>query len=115
MTIGPAAAAVSSVDCHAHVMQRDYPLAPERHSAPARDVTLEEYLAVLDAHEVSHGVLTAPSFYGADNTILLRALARAPTRLRGTAIVEPETDASALAAMREQGVRGIRLNWVKRK
>ena len=57
---------VTAVDCHAHVMRRDAPLAPNRHSAPKRDCTVEEYLAVLDAHGISHGLLTAPSFYGVE-------------------------------------------------
>ena len=65
---------VVGVDAHAHVMRRDAPLAAQRHSAPKRDVTVEEYLAVLDRHGVAHGVLTAPSFYGTDNSLLLAAL-----------------------------------------
>ena len=107
-------ATITGIDCHAHVMRRDLPLASERHSAPKRDVTVDEYVGVLDAHGLSHGVLTAPSFYGADNALLLAALAAHPARLRGTAIVEPTIDAAALAAMDRQGVVGIRLNWVKR-
>jgi predicted TIM-barrel fold metal-dependent hydrolase len=101
------------VDCHAHVMRRDAPLVAERHSRPARDVTVEEFLAVLDRHGIACGVLTAPSFYGADNTILLDALRRHPDRLRGTAIVDPQTE-PALDALAAQGVAGIRLNWVRR-
>ncbi|HVO88260.1 MAG TPA: amidohydrolase family protein [Casimicrobiaceae bacterium] len=106
--------AFTAIDTHAHVMRRDAPLASERHSAPKRDVTVEEYLSVLDAHSVSHGVLTAPSFYGTDNTILVDALRFAPTRLRGTAIVAPDIDDAALRELDANGVVGIRLNWVKR-
>jgi predicted TIM-barrel fold metal-dependent hydrolase len=105
---------VSAVDCHAHVLRRDAPLAPDRHSAPKRDCTVEEYLAVLDAHGISHGVLTAPSFYGTDNSLLLDALDRAAGRLRGTVIVAPDIDRAALEAMAERGVVGIRLNWFRR-
>ena len=108
------AATITRIDCHAHVMQRDAPLAPDRHSAPARDVTVDDFIAVLDANGVSHGVLTAPSFYGTDNELLLQALQAHPRRLRGTAIVAPETPVDALAAMQRQGVVGIRLNWVRR-
>ena len=77
-------------------------------------MTVEEYLAVLDAHGVSHGVLTAPSFYGTDNSLLLSALDAADGRLRGTVIVEPDIDRATLAAMDRRGVVGIRLNWVRR-
>ena len=106
--------AITAIDCHAHVMRRDLPLVSERHSAPLRDVTVDEYLAVQDAHGVSHGVLTAPSFYGADNRLLLGALDAHPARLRGTAIVAPEIDRATLADMDRRGVVGIRLNWVRR-
>jgi predicted TIM-barrel fold metal-dependent hydrolase len=105
---------VTAVDCHAHVMRRDAPLAPNRHSAPKRDCTVEEYLAVLDAHGISHGLLTAPSFYGTDNSLLLDALDRADGRLRGTVIVDPDIDRASLAAMGLRGAVGIRLNWIRR-
>ena len=105
---------ISAVDCHAHVMRRDAPLAPDRHSAPKRDCTVEQYLSVLDAHGISHGVLTAPSFYGSDNRLLLDALDRGGGRLRGTVIVDPGIARESLAAMGERGVVGIRLNWVRR-
>ena len=110
----PAAAYVVAVDCHAHVMRRDAPLAPDRHSAPKRDCTVEEYLNVLHMHGISHGVLTAPSFYGTDNRLLLEALDRADGRLRGTVIVDPDIDRAALAAMGHRGAVGIRLNWIRR-
>ena len=105
---------IAAVDCHAHVMRRDLPLAPDRHSGPKRDVSVEEFLATLDAHGISHGVLTAPSFYGTDNSLLLAALAAAPTRLRGTAIVAPDTSEEELAEMDRAGIVGIRLNWIRR-
>ncbi len=108
------AGAITAVDCHAHVMRRDLPLASERHSAPKRDVSVEEYVGVLDAHGISHGVLTAPSFYGTDNSLLIAALDAFPARLRGTVIVAPDIDEQALATMAEHGVVGIRLNWVRR-
>ena len=112
-TVG-ATRAVTAVDTHAHVMRRDLPLAFERHSAPKRDVTVEEYIAVLDVHGISHGVLTAPSFYGTDNTLLLAALDAYPSRLRGTVIVAPDVDRATLADMDRRGVVGVRFNWVRR-
>src|SRR5690606_22849109 len=110
----PAGLPAGAVDCHAHVMRVDAPLVRQRHSAPARDVTAEEYLALLDAHGVRCGVLTAPSFYGTDNGLLLQALGHAPDRLRGTAIVDPGIGDAELDALRAQGVVGVRLNWIRR-
>ncbi len=109
-----ATAGLRGIDSHAHVMRRDAPLAAQRHSAPGRDVTVEEYLAVLDGHRIAHGVLTAPSFYGTDNSLLLAALDAARGRLRGTVIVAPEVDRDALEAMAARGVVGVRLNWIRR-
>jgi predicted TIM-barrel fold metal-dependent hydrolase len=109
-----AATNITAVDCHAHVMRVDAPLAPDRHSAPKRDCTVEDFLAVLDAHHISHGVLTAPSFYGTDNSLLLDALDRADGRLRGAVIVDPAIERASLAAMDARGAVGIRLNWVRR-
>jgi predicted TIM-barrel fold metal-dependent hydrolase len=105
---------MTAIDCHAHVMRRNAPLAAERHSAPKRDVTVAECLGMLDRHGISHGVLTAPSFYGTDNRLLLEALDSSPERLRGTVIVAPDIEAEELGQMGRRGVVGIRLNWVKR-
>ncbi|WP_454689921.1 amidohydrolase family protein [Achromobacter aloeverae] len=110
----PLAGAVQRVDCHAHVMVRDARLAEGRHSEPRQDVTAEDFLAVLDRHGISHGVLTQPSFYGADNTLLLQALKRHPGRLRGTAIVAPDIADEDLDTLHRAGVRGLRLNWLRR-
>ena len=106
--------AFTAIDTHAHVMRTDVALAAERHSAPEHDVTPEQFIALLDAHGVSHGVLTAPSFYGTNNEVLLDALAAFPERLRGTVIVAPTITRAELRALDEKGVRGIRLNWTKR-
>ncbi len=102
-----------AVDCHAHVMRRGIPMTGDRHSEPTRDIGAEEFLAVLDLHGVTSGVLTAPSFYGADNALLLNALSHAPEQLRGTVILDPEQE-PVLDDLERQGVRGVRLNWLRR-
>jgi len=110
----PPTTAVRAVDAHAHVLKRDAPLAAQRHSAPKRDASVDDYVALLDRHGMSHALLTAPSFYGADNSLLVAALRAYPARLRGTAIVEPSIDDRALAALDAAGVVGMRLNWLRR-
>jgi len=106
---------ITGVDCHAHIMLKNAPLVAGRHSEPERDVKVEDFIAMLDAHGVSHGLLTQPSFYGTDNSLLLRALADHPDRLRGTAIVSCDIGETELAALYDRGIRGIRLNWFRRK
>ena len=105
--------ALTGIDCHAHVMRMDAPLAASRHSAPQRDVDVGEFVALLDRHGLSHGVLTAPSFYGTDNRLLLDALARYPARLRGTATVTPDASDDALEELASGGIVGLRLNWIR--
>jgi predicted TIM-barrel fold metal-dependent hydrolase len=56
-----------SVDCHAHVFDPSLPLASDRRYTPSHGATLEQYLSLLDANGIAHGVLTAPSFLGTDN------------------------------------------------
>ena len=108
----PSAAAITAIDSHAHVFVRGLPLAAARRHAPDYEATLAEYLALLDAHGVSHGVLVQPSFLGTDNRFLIAALRASPARLRGVAVVDPRVDDATLQAMAEAGVVGIRLNIV---
>ncbi|VTU18104.1 putative metal-dependent hydrolase of the TIM-barrel fold protein [Variovorax sp. PBL-H6] len=104
--------AITAIDSHAHVFRRGLPLAPVHRHAPDYDALLPDYLALLDAHAVSHGVLVQPSFLGTDNGFLLDALRACPERLRGVVIIEPTLGDEALADLDRQGVRGIRLNLV---
>ncbi|KAA1380301.1 amidohydrolase family protein [Aeromicrobium fastidiosum] len=101
------------VDTHAHVFERDLPMAPGRRYQPHHDATPEAYLAMLDDHGFGSGVLVQPSFLGTDNSYLLAAIAGAPDRLRGVAVLDdPAT--TDLAELHDGGVRGVRLNLVGR-
>src|SRR5947208_8802794 len=91
--------AVRAVDAHAHVLMRDLPLVAHRHSAPKHDASVDDYVALLDRHGISHGQLTAPSFYGTDNSLLTASLRAFPSRLRGTAIVDPSITDADLATL----------------
>ncbi|CAM4022969.1 Amidohydrolase-related domain-containing protein [Bordetella tumulicola] len=106
---------LGSVDCHAHVIKMGLPLISDRHSQPAREASVEDYLSTLTAHGVTYGLLTAPSFFGPNNEVLLDALRLSAGRLRGTVTVQPDISEDALADLQSEGVCGIRLNWVKRQ
>ncbi|HEX7913189.1 MAG TPA: amidohydrolase family protein [Paraburkholderia sp.] len=105
-------ARIASVDTHAHVFERGLPLARQRRYAPDYDAPLDAYLAQLEAHGVSHGVLVQPSFLGTDCSYLLDALRRAPERLRGVAVIERDCQIGTLTEMANAGVVGIRLNLI---
>jgi len=103
---------VSAIDCHAHVFRRDLPM-PDRRRAPSGyDATPQDYLRMLDANGLSHGVLVQPSFLGTDNSYLVDALLEYPDRLRGIAVVDPDISSRSLDSLQEAGVVGIRLNLV---
>ncbi len=86
-------ARITGIDTHAHVFERGLPLANARRYAPGYDAPLSAYLAQLDAHGLSNGVLIQPSFLGTDNSYLLAALKQAPQRLRGVAVIDPTAPA----------------------
>ena len=105
-------APVTAVDSHAHVFLRDLPMAAGRRHTPGYDATLTDYLALLDAHGISHAVLVQPSFLGTDNRFMLDAIRTQPWRLRGVAVVAPNIDEPALLELAAGGICGIRLNLV---
>lgn len=100
------------VDCHAHVFLQDMPLAAARRYTPSGDATPADYLGLLDAHGVTHGVLVQPSFLGTDNGFLLNTLRAQPQRLRGVVMLEPATGEAELERLDAAGVVGVRLNLV---
>lgn len=108
----PPPAGCTAIDSHAHVFERGLPLAERRRHAPDYDALLPDYLALLDANGVSHGVLVQPSFLGTDNHYFLDAVARHPQRLRGVGMVAPDASEAELAQLAARGMVGVRLNLV---
>ncbi|MDQ2187458.1 amidohydrolase family protein [Alcaligenaceae bacterium A4P071] len=111
----PAPFTTLAVDTHAHVFHRDLPMEAGRRYTPGYDAELSAYLAHLDRAGLSHGVLVQPSFLGVDNSYLIDALRTAPARLRGVAVVSPDTSVVALREMDRAGIVGIRLNLFGRE
>ena len=100
------------IDTHAHVFDRRLKLALGRRYAPDYDAPLDAYLRQLDENGLTHGVLVQPSFLGTDNSYLLDCLKAASGRLRGIAVIDPDTPLEQLVAYDKAGVVGIRLNLV---
>lgn len=111
MTIA-ALPAITGIDTHAHIFRQDLPMAPGRRYSPDYDALIEHYLAHLDRHGLSHGVLIQPSFLGTDNSYMVQALRRYPQRLRAVAVVEASIGEQQLDELAEAGVVGIRLNLI---
>ncbi|MFL9839604.1 amidohydrolase family protein [Sphingomonas sp. ST-64] len=95
------------IDAHAHIFTRAMPFTDTAWTRPNYDYPVEAYLADLDAHGVSFGVVTAASLFGEYNDYTLAALAQ-HQRLRATVMLDPDTGPAELAALRAQGVCGVR-------
>ena len=104
---------MTAVDCHAHVFGGpEYAFAPEAayRPIPAEHGTAQSFLAVLDAHGLTHGLAVSAQPYGRDNRCMLDAVAGANGRLKGVALVHAEISDRELAALADGGVVGIRVN-----
>jgi 2-pyrone-4,6-dicarboxylate lactonase len=103
----------SSCDCHAHICgpSSAYAYAPERIYTPP-DSLLPDYRAMLSTVGVERCVLVQPSVYGADNTVMLAAMAESALPCRGVAVVEAGVSDAEIARLHQAGVRGLRFNLV---
>jgi len=103
-------------DCHVHIVgaHNRYPQLATRTflAAPAR---LDELQARAATRMISRFVIVQPSFYGADNTVLLESLDQLGGNGRGVAVIDPTTaTAETLADFSARGVRGLRINLYSR-
>lgn len=95
-----------AVDTHAHVIGPDY--IPQRSYTPAPHPG-SEYLAMLDAVGMTHGVLVQVSVHGTDNGVMLDVLRANRERLRGVAVAPVDLPDSGWRELQDAGVRGLRL------
>jgi predicted TIM-barrel fold metal-dependent hydrolase len=102
----------NAADCHAHVFCNNYPFAPETHYLPdkSQQGTVEKFLAVLDAHGFTHGLLVGAGVYLTDNRCMLASIAKTPGRLKGIGLVKADISERELTALNDAGMIGIRVN-----
>jgi 2-pyrone-4,6-dicarboxylate lactonase len=101
-------------DAHCHVFGpgKRFPYAPDRRYTPPD--APKEALAALHAHlGVARTVIVQASCHGTDNSAMLDAIAAAPARTRGIAIVDHTFDERQLRELDAGGVRGVRFNFVR--
>jgi predicted TIM-barrel fold metal-dependent hydrolase len=100
-----------ATDCHAHVFgpYAEYPPQAGVGEIPP-ELPGETYLALLDAIGFSRGVLVQHRIFGADCGAMLRAIALAPDRLRGIALIDADVDDAVLEKLHRGGVRGVRFS-----
>ncbi|HSR55501.1 MAG TPA: amidohydrolase family protein, partial [Alphaproteobacteria bacterium] len=100
-------------DCHAHICGpgSEFSYDAARIYTPP-DALLPDYLKVLETLGIARAVLVQPSVYGADNRVMLKALAEMGDAARGVAVVRDDVTDAELDRLDAAGVRGVRLNLV---
>lgn len=102
-----------ATDCHAHVFGPSalFPFIADRSFTPP-DASVTDYLHMLDAIGIERAVLVQGSVHGADNRAVAAAVESARSRLRGVAIIRPDTSERDVRRLHELGFRGARLSTV---
>jgi predicted TIM-barrel fold metal-dependent hydrolase len=98
-------------DCHVHIVgdPTRFPMAADRVYTPPQ-ASPEMLLELHGALHMERVVLIQPSFYGADNAMLLDGLRQLGRRARAVAVVGDGATDADLDEMVAAGVRGIRIN-----
>jgi predicted TIM-barrel fold metal-dependent hydrolase len=101
-------------DAHNHVFgpAAKFPYAPERRYTP-EDAPKEALSALHALLGIERAVIVQASCHGKDNRAMLDAIADAPERRRGIAMVDDSFTDKDLAALDRGGVRGVRFNFVR--
>ena len=94
-------------DCHMHVYEERYPLAPTATFKPP-DAPAASYRAVQRALGLSRVVVVQPTGYGHDNTCTLNGMAALGGEARGVAVIAAGIGDAELAALDRAGMRAVR-------
>jgi predicted TIM-barrel fold metal-dependent hydrolase len=98
-------------DCHTHIHgdPETFPYFSGRVYTPETALP-EEMAALHKALRMQRVVIVTPSVYGTDNSAALYGMKARGKDARGVAVIDEKTPESALDAMHQAGIRGIRLN-----
>jgi 2-pyrone-4,6-dicarboxylate lactonase len=91
----------------------EFPFSAKAKYLPA-DAGPEQLFALRDHLGFSKNVIVQASCHGSDNRATLDAIAKSNGKARGVAVVDPAISETALHALHEGGMRGIRFNFLKR-
>lgn len=104
-----------AVDAHCHVFGpgAEFPYAPERKYTPC-DASKHQLFSLRDHLGFSRNVIVQATCHGADNRALVDALQSSGGQARGVATVRESVTDDELLHLHDNGVRGVRFNFVKR-
>lgn len=101
------AAGPDACDCHIHVYDPAFALAPTATFQPP-PAPLGDYLAVQRRLGLTRAVVVQPTGYGFDNRCTLAAVAALDAHGRGVAVADASVSDETLAHWHAVGIRGIR-------
>jgi predicted TIM-barrel fold metal-dependent hydrolase len=105
-------APVNACDCHMHIYDAKYPVAPTATLKPA-DALVADYKLLQKRIGTTRNVVVTPSTYGTDNRITLDAIAQIGPTARGVGVVDTSVADAELKRLHDLGIRGIRFNLVQ--
>jgi D-galactarolactone isomerase len=103
------AAPPGSCDCHMHIYEDRFPLAPTATFKPP-NTPVSEYRKVQRALGITRAIVVQPTGYGFDNRCTLEAIAALGPNARGIAVVPPDVTDAELERLTDAGIRGVRFH-----
>src|ERR1700730_17372022 len=100
-------APANACDCHMHIYDAKYPVAPTATLKPA-DALVADYKLLQKRIGTTRNVIVTPSTYGTENRVTLDAMALIGPTARGVAVVDTTVTDAELKRLHEAGIRGIR-------
>src|SRR5258707_5229155 len=105
-------APANACDCHMHIYDAKYPIAPSATLKPP-DALVADYKLLQKRLGTTRNVVVTPSTYGTDNRVTLDAMAQIGATARGVPVVDTSVTDAELRRMNDLGIRGIRFNLVQ--
>jgi len=100
-------APAGACDCHIHVFEDRFALAPTATFKPPH-APASEYRKVQAALGLQRTVVVQPTGYGVDNTCTLQAMAELGAAARAIVVIRSDTSEAELRRLHALGVRGVR-------
>ena len=94
-------------DCHLHVYEDGYPLAPTATFKPPH-APAASYREVQRRLGIGRAIVVQPTGYGFDNRCTLAAIRALGPQARGIAVISPDSPQAELEALHAAGMRGVR-------
>jgi D-galactarolactone isomerase len=105
-------APANACDCHMHIYNGRFPIAPNATLKPA-DALVSDYRLLQKRIGTTRNVIVTPSTYGTDNSCTLDGMAQLSPNVRGVAVVDTSVTDAELKRLHGLGVRGTRFNLVQ--